>query len=111
MSYSPPPILGPTAVVAPLHIVRSAQPAPNQRWVSCAICEQFGGESRFMLPEELRAYERHWDRCAEQHAEALRAETLAGKAPGLFGPEAGDVELRRWIARNREPIIEGRKKI
>lgn len=111
MSYRPPPILGPTAVTAPLHIVRQAQPAVNQEWVSCPICEQFGGESRFMVPEELRAWERHFDRCAEQHAEQLRAQTLEGKAPGLFGPDVGDVELRKWIAQHREAIIAGGVKI
>jgi hypothetical protein len=83
----------------------------NQEWVSCPICEQFGGESRFMVPEELRAWERHFDRCAEQHAEALRGQTLEGKAPGLFGPEAGDVEMRDWIKRNKTELIEDRKRL
>jgi hypothetical protein len=79
--------------------------------VACPVCHDLGEETTFRLPEQLALYERHFDRCAAVHADELHARTPAGKAPALFGPESGDVELRAWIAENREAILENRRKI
>jgi hypothetical protein len=79
--------------------------------VACPVCHDLGEETTFRLPEQLAKYERHFDQCAARHRDELHARTPAGKAPALFGPESGDVELRKWIAENKVPILEGRKRI
>jgi hypothetical protein len=84
---------------------------PQGHLVACPVCHDLGEETTFRLPEQLALYERHFDRCAARHADELHAKTPAGKAPALFGPGSGDVELRRWIAENRDKILEGRRKI
>lgn len=99
----------------PLLVVRQ-QPAVNQRWAVCLICQHFGRETRFQIPEESAAYERHFAACSDRHMDELKAtETLAGKAPGLFGPAVGDVELEQWFdrdgGRNRRAVLEGRKRV
>lgn len=104
------PILGERREPQEIIVVRR-QPAVNQRWGVCTICAHFGRRTRFMLPEESAAYERHFDRCASENMDELRStETMAGKAPGLFGPESGDVELREWLRQNRTAVLEGRLK-
>lgn len=110
MSYSPPPILGARAEPVPMVVVRK-QPSENQRWGVCTICREFGRVTRFMLPEESTAYERHFHACSERHAAELHARTVPGKAPALFGPRSGDVELREWLAAHRDEVLEGRKRV
>lgn len=112
MSYSPPPVLGNVRVEPTPMIVVRKQPGVNQRWGVCAICAHFGRTTRFMLPEESAAYERHFHHCSERHMAELRAtDTLAGKAPALFGPTSGDVELREWLRTHRDEVLENRKKV
>jgi hypothetical protein len=79
--------------------------------IECPVCHDLGEETTFRLPEQLALYERHFHDCAARHRDELHAKTPPGKAPALFGPESGDVELRRWIAENRDLILEGRRKV
>lgn len=61
---------------------------------------------------EERAYERHVVACSARHDAELRAESWRERAPAIFDPErSGDVELGRWIRRNREALLEDRKKL
>lgn len=45
---------------------------------------------------EDRQYVNHVTRCAQQHEAELRELDLGEQMPGLFGPEAGDVEKKDW---------------
>lgn len=59
-------------------------------------------------------FTRHVEACARRNEneldEALNEAILARKAPALFGPEAGDVELERWFKENAQAILEYRLK-
>lgn len=67
---------------------------------------------------ELSAFERHvagspsTPGCAERNAERMDGESLRAKAPGIFDPnQSGDVELERWVRRNRVALLEDRLRI
>lgn len=64
---------------------------------------------------EERAYERHCIGCAERNHTKVVAQSVRHRAPDLFDElhpsYNGDLALQRWIARNRDAVIEGRKKL
>lgn len=45
---------------------------------------------------EDRKYHDHCLTCALNNEQALRERDLGHQMPGLFGPEAGDVEKKNW---------------
>ena len=45
---------------------------------------------------EDRAYHHHVTRCALNNEEAIRTRDLGQQMPGMFGPDAGDVEKKTW---------------
>lgn len=60
----------------------------------------------------LGVFQRHIQRCSDEHEEELLALSWRTKNPHLFDPNvAGDVELGRWIRENGKAILEGRVKI
>lgn len=57
----------------------------------CRIC------SMSFTDEERRQWIQHVTACAKgMEAEIREAEDLGHQMPGLFGPDAGDVEYREW---------------
>jgi hypothetical protein len=45
---------------------------------------------------EDRAYHAHVTRCALNNEQDLRERDLGHQMPGMFGPDAGDVEKKTW---------------
>lgn len=68
----------------------------------CLVCQ---------TPLHEDTYERHVARCVRRHEQQLRELSPAHTLPGLFGPEVGDVELERWVRRNRQAVADGRLKM
>lgn len=77
----------------------------------CAVC---GTEFREHAPalerdeyadtgsrgEVKKMYERHVAECVKKHEEAIQAFLPSTRAPGLFGPEAGDPEYEYWVEKH-----------
>lgn len=61
---------------------------------------------RFVKGDERRA-ERHHATCAVKHEDVIRA-YLAVRHPAIMEPQ--DAEYAKWLADNREAIMEGRVK-
>lgn len=60
----------------------------------------------------LGVFQRHIQKCSDQHEDDIRALSWRAKNPELFDPQVmGDVEFERWIRDNRQAIIEGRLKM
>lgn len=92
-----------------LTVIRHNEGEPRYQCLCC--------EALFFEGEE-RAFERHvagsasTPGCAERNAERMDAESLRAKAPGIFDPnKSGDVELERWVRRNRTALLEDRLRI
>ena len=56
-------------------------------------------------------YRRHMRLCLARNYERVVGETATHRLSGIFGPEAGDVELVRWVRRHRRPLAEGRLRL
>lgn len=76
--------------------------------LACLVC---GAEFE---TDHIGDFTRHVAGCAKRNEteidEQLNEAILARKMPGLFGPEAGDVELERWFKEHRDEILEYRLK-
>ena len=73
----------------------------------CNICGL-----RFYEDEEAR-WTAHVVKCARVN-DHLTRQSLRHKAPGIFDPHderTRDLELQAWVDRNREAIIEYRRKV
>lgn len=87
-----------------LVVVRHNAREPKYR---CLCCKEWVG-----YEGEQRAYETHVVACADRRDEELRAESWRVKAPGIFDPNvSGDVELDKWVRRNRALLLEDRLKL
>jgi phage FluMu protein Com len=60
---------------------------------------------------EFKAFVDHSSRCAEEHYQDAKNETVAAKMPGLFGPDTIDHELEAYAKEHAEAILEGRKRL
>jgi hypothetical protein len=85
-----------------LEVVRHNAGAPKY---VCRLCHQpfFDGEHR--------AYERHVVGCSTANEQRLIEQSIKQRLPELYGDEAGDPELERWVDRHRTALQEKRMRI
>src|SRR4051794_39101846 len=73
---------------------------------ACTVCR----EATF-TEDEQRAYQQHVVACAKRNEQALRENSPREKAPGIFGDQGLDVELRDWARKHADEIIHGSLKM
>jgi hypothetical protein len=63
---------------------------------------------RFFPHEDHRVRERHVSRCSRENHEVLMR-YLRTRRPEIM--QAWDPELERWVAQNKDALVEGRKRL
>ena len=87
-----------------LIVVRNNAREPKYRCLCCNDGVYFEGEEG--------AFHRHVVKCSARNDEAMRAQSLRVKAPGIFDPDqSGDVDVERWVRKHKAALREDRLKL